>query len=172
MSEQLPTLDPRSLATRFGAAMLRATGAGRELVVGKQRFRVHHERVFSVVQIAVAAQDPDIDYTGRIVAPFDLLIERVTARSSDVDGLDGVRIGWTDDADQSVNFIKPNEQAQLVYPVASTILTGAETGVELPAWDIPLLKDQKRTFIARWLSGAVPLTIDLTLHMRRLVRVG
>lgn len=172
-TQEQPTFDARGFGARFASALLRALGVDRVVQRDGKKYRVGSERTFCVVPVVVATTSTTTAYTAVFEAPYDVLIENVTARNSDSAGLAGFRIGWLDNADEQGNFFKHNGQAtDVTYPVASTMITDAGTPkAGQDPWDVVLKKNDKRTFRAYYVSGSAPFTAEITLHCRKLTRI-
>jgi hypothetical protein len=139
----------------------------RIISVGGKRYEVLPAKRIAVVRISLDATSGEGSTS--FESADDLLLQHVTAWSEDVTGLGGVRIGWTNDAGQNEDFYAAKKDDDVIYPVASTLFTDANTSkLALEPWDLVFRKGVARKFTAQNVSGTPAYDVELTLQLRKL----
>lgn len=123
------------------------------------------------VVLAVAVASGATEGTAWFEAVDDLVVDYITARSNDADGLPGFRLGWVRENGNDEDFLAPNDATTKSYPVADQVVGDWASTVarEAPPLNLVFEKGRKRKFVVQQVSATVPFTVELTFHIRQLV---
>lgn len=151
-------------------AHIAAKGRRNLIRIGGKTYEVSPAKEIAVIQMTITAT---ADGSRIFEAAHDCLVRHIQCYVEDSGGLSACRIGWTSDSGQNTDFYAADKDATIIYPVASTILTDANTAkAARDPWNLRFEKGRARKFIAQNVNGTAPYNVELTMELQRLVKVG